>query len=66
MFVNLSKNSREEKRGPSRLHPKRPIIKKSCFIDHNDYTANRSSTDHRVKLLTPDQVARISERLKIK
>lgn len=64
MFLDLNKNLRDERRGPSRLHPKRPWIKKSCFIDHNEIP--RVTPDYRVKPLTPEQVKRINEALKRK
>lgn len=62
MFVDLSKN--ERKRGPSRLHPRRPIIFKSTFIDHN--AISRPTPDYRVKPLTKEQIERITEALKNK
>ena len=64
MFLDLNKNLRDERRGPSRLHPKRPWIKKSCFIDHNEIP--RVTPDYRVKPLTPEQVERINEALRYK
>lgn len=64
MFLDLNKNLRDERRGPSRLHPKRPWIKKSCFIDHNEIP--RVTPDYRVKPLTPEQVKHINEALRYK
>ena len=62
MFINLNKNSKDEIIGPSRLHPKRRIIQKSTFIDHNGYPWPKQVS--RVQPLTSEQVERILMRLR--
>lgn len=64
MFIDLSKDLRDEKKSPFSLHTKRTIIKKSCFYDHNDSTKCRESVDHRVQPLTPEQIRIMTENLK--
>ncbi len=41
----ILKSIREEKGSISRPTIRRPGKKKSCFIDHNDYVVERSSTN---------------------